>query len=115
MASKKNENTKKAHQLLAVYWFITALGSGNIPKATLSVLEIEKNSRKKEYLERHSAPKNSGIRNVLTASAAGSAGKKGSGATAATHGKARKVRSGPVNRSVFRSWLKYILKKERLF
>ena len=46
MASKKS--IRKAHLLLAAYWGYKVLGGKSIPKTTIEVLQMEKNSVLKE-------------------------------------------------------------------
>lgn len=46
MASKKS--IRKAHLLLAAYWGYKVLGGKSIPKTTIEVLQMEKNSVMKE-------------------------------------------------------------------
>ena len=113
MASKKNENTKKAHRMLAAYWLFNVIRSGNIPAATISALKIEGHSRKKEFLERHKSLRDVSAKSVRPAAAAGrSAVKKGK---AAGNAKKDRPRGGPSKKAALRNCLKYMMKKERLF
>ena len=117
MASEKNDNKKKARLLLAAYWLFLVLKGGNIPMATLTVLKIKGDSRKKEFLERHRRLERIAARSVLPAAAAGrNAAEKGKAkGKAAGDRKAGKARSGPAGKTAFQSCLKYVIKKERVF
>lgn len=109
MASEKNENLRKAHLLLGIYWLYVLRRENSIPKAATEVLRVHGNSLKKEYRDRHNKAKNS------------VAGKNAAAGTAkAVRPASRNVRRAKASAGIRKGKLpfkmaRYILKKARLF
>ena len=94
MASEKNKNARNARLLLGAYWISRVLRGKSIPETTWNVLQIQGNSLKKEFRERHGTEKSAGKKPILSAG-------KASGSIPAKKMPAK--------------ILGFILKKERLF
>ncbi len=73
----EKKNKKKAHLLLGAYWIGSVLGGRSISDTTKRVLQVQRNSLKKEYTNKFKAKRGEGTGNCTTAKKASAGGLTG--------------------------------------